>query len=235
MHSALVWKHARTSARVAGVTAALCLVPVEYTIEAVEASLNILLVDWIFCMAMGLEQVFVRFDEHAPAAAVAMARFAGLLRAWDLSEVTSLRDFRNLAEALWCLVCVVICFNVKQDKHFVGMDWYRGLFYGVVNAEFCVMIMLLQAPFEDQGWFALRALAFSALCAQLYSRVPEDYMTGTRAYLVCFLPVLFVSPPVAAAFSLIAGFILVLEDETRDANILPEWPRPEGYHPVDVI
>lgn len=220
---------ARSAARVTLVVCCICAAPPEDAFVSFEFACVCLLVDFLVMCALCDHSLQPRFDEHAPAFTVGLSRLLAVVRSdGDLERDA---QTRSLVEIGWCLSSLTITLLAKQLRA------KRGLLYSAFNAELLVMIILLPAPCNSCCFFLARAVLFQLLSAALYAYLPEyECLIGPRGYLVCFLPVLFVSFSLAVEFSFLALAAVV----AGDLAALEEWPKPvvhaaEQNQPVQVI
>lgn len=165
-------------------------------------------------------------DEHCPALVVGLSRLYTVVRASGYGDESD-AWVRVVMECTWCLTCLVATVMSKEAY----CKW--GTFHCVQNLQFLFMCLIIPAPCEDVGHFVVRALNFAALCVCLYAEMPEhECMIGARGYLLCFLPVLVVSFPLAIAFAVLSLAMVVVADFAQ----VQEWPRAVvGYGAAPVI
>lgn len=225
-----VQQQSRCAARIALM---LCCVlsarETEDAYAAFEFACNLVIIDYLVMYTFWEHSLSPAFDEHCPSVAVGVARIAGMTRA----QGDYLRDenTRLVLELAWCVCSLSTTLVAKQE----GAK--RSTLYCVLNVQLLVMCLLTPAPLDDCALFSARAALFSLLTACLYAHVPEhDCLIASRGYLICFLPVLFVTFPAAVAFALLSVAAVVV----GDVSAMQEWPRPvvvgsAAYEPVHVI
>lgn len=215
----LVAQHLRSCLRVAASVACLSWAECEWPVDALSLILDALMVDWVvfhvILLLRGWEHVM---DEHLPAVAVALSRVACLWRADTAPEPHDARLRRSALEGAWCCACIFVCFHIRVGKRRHTQEFFRALFMWFLNLQFLAAVLLTASRYEEWPWFALRAAIFCALCGFLYSEPLQDPMMGPRAYLVCFLPVLIVSPPLAFTFAPLAVCVVCMRRERQQED-----------------
>lgn len=198
-------------------------------LSALNVITSCLLVDWLVLYALnnaGDASQIHAVDEHCPALVVGLSRLYCVVRASGYGDESD-AWVRVVLECTWCLACLAATATSKEAY----CKW--GGFHCVQNVQFLFVCLLIPAPCDDVGMFAVRALNFAALSVCLYAEMPDhDCMVGARGYLLCFLPVLVVSFPLAVAFAVLSVGMVVVADLTQ----IQEWPRAVvGYRPAQVI